>query len=397
MTRKVRLLFDTSYCLFLIRTRTPAAQCTFDAYQPGEIAVSSLTVAVLTAAAHRSRAPMHNQRALEQFLLPLVVVAFDADAARWLGRGGGGAGWGGTQAAHPLLLAAQALSLNVPLMTAQPELYAGIEGVSVHIGPGVAEQVQPLPAALSTTRVTTRVEAHTIRLTGSHDLSLTLLGDWLHAENPALRFTATTVGSLPGLIALLHREAHLAGSHLFDADTGDFNVGPARRLLTPQGLHVVVMGFVARVQGMLVAPGNPKQISGLTDLARNDVTFVNRQSGAGTRILLDYHLRRLGIAPAQVRGYAREEGTHLAVATAVAQGAADCGLGIQAAAQALKLDFIPVAEERFDLVIPVEYIESALLAPLLALLRRREPAFCARVIALGGYDTQPMGRVMAEI
>lgn len=393
MTRKVRLLLDTSYCLFLIRTRALAARRAFEAYQPGEIAVSSLTVAALMAAAQRSRAPMHNQRALEQFLLPLVVVDFDADAARWLGRSGGRAGWGGAQAAHPLLLAAQALSLNVPLMSAQPDLYAGIDGVSVHVGPGVAEQAQPSSAALSTAHA----DAHTIRLTGSHDLSLTLLGDWLHAENPVLRFAAANVGSLPGLMALLRREAHLAGSHLFDADTGDFNVGPARRLLAPQGLHVTVLGFVARVQGMLVAPGNPRRIGGLADLARDDVTFVNRQSGAGTRILLDYHLRRLGIAPAQVRGYTREESTHLAVATAVAQGAADCGLGIQAAAQALKLDFIPVAEERFDLVIPVEYIESALLAPLLALLRRRDPAFCARVTALGGYDTQPMGRVIAEV
>jgi putative molybdopterin biosynthesis protein len=113
--------------------------------------------------------------------------------------------------------------------------------------------------------------------------------------------------------------------------------------------------------------------------------------------LFDYQLRKLGIEPVQVRGYAREESTHLAVAAAVAQGAADCGMGIQAAAQALNLDFIPVIEERFDLVIPVEYFESALLAPLLALLRRRDPAFRERVIALGGYNTQPMGRVMAEV
>ncbi|HAJ37697.1 MAG TPA: hypothetical protein DCL15_18670 [Chloroflexi bacterium] len=393
MTMQVRLFLDTSYCLFLIRTRMRAAQAVFDGYQPGEVAISSLTVATLTTAAQRSREPIRNQRALEQFLLPLVVVDFDLEAARWLGRISDAAGLGGTQAAHARLLAAQALRLNATLVTAQPELYTGINGVSVLVGPGVEAQVPSLPPVPSIRRDDLR----TIHLTGSHDLSLTLLGDWLHAENPSLRFAIDHVGSLLGLMALLQREAHLAGSHLFDAETGDFNVGPVRRLLTPQGLHVVILGFVARIQGILVAPGNPKRISGLTDLQRDDVTFVNRQSGAGTRLLLDYHLRRLGIAPTQVRGYTREESTHLAVATVVAQGAADCGLGIQAAARALNLDFIPVIEERFDLVIPAELVESALLAPLLALLRRRDPAFCARVTALGGYDTQPMGRVMAEV
>jgi putative molybdopterin biosynthesis protein len=237
----------------------------------------------------------------------------------------------------------------------------------------------------------------TIRMSGSHDISLTLLGDWLHAEHPELQFAAANVGSLPGLMALLQQEAHLAGSHLFDAETGEFNIGPVRRLFGAQGMHVVILGFVERVQGLLVARGNPRQIGGLADLQRDDVTFVNRQSGAGTRILLDYQLHKLGIEPAHVHGYTREETTHLAVATAVAQGAADCGMGIQAAAQALNLDFVPLMQERFDLVIPVEYFESALLAPLLALLRRRDAAFRERVTALGGYNTQPMGRVISEI
>src|SRR5690606_13655997 len=110
-----------------------------------------------------------------------------------------------------------------------------------------------------------------------------------------------------------------------------------------------------------------------------------------------YQLQKLGIDGGQVQGYGHEETTHLAVATAIAQGAADCGMGIQAAAQALNHDFIPIMEERFDLVIPVEFFESALLAPLIALLRRRDPAFSARVTALGGYNTGPMGRVMAEV
>ena len=389
----VRLLLDTSYCLFLIRTRPRLVQIAFEHYRPGEIAVSSLTVAALEAAARRSHDPVRNRRALEQFLLPLVVADFDAEAARCLGRIGGEAGFGGAQMAHSLLLAAQALRLNATLVTAQPALYAGIDGVTVRAGLGMEEQLALLPTALTAGRD----ELRTIRLTGSHDLSLTLLGDWLHAEHPDLRFAAANVGSLLGLVALMQHEAHLAGSHLLDEETGDFNVGPVRRLLAGQGLHVVILGFVARIQGILVARGNPKQIGGLADLSRDDVTFVNRQGGAGTRILLDYQLHKLGIEPMRVRGYTREESTHLAVATAVAQGAADCGMGIQAAAQALNLDFIPVIEERFDLVIPVEHFESALLAPLLALLRRRDTAFRERVTALGGYNTQPMGRVVAEV
>lgn len=389
----VRLLLDTSYCLFLIRTRPRLVQVAFEHYRPGEIAVSSLTVAALEAAARRSRDPVRNRRALAQFLLPLVVADFDAESARCLGRIGGEAGFGGAQMAHSLLLAAQALRLNATLVTAQPALYAGIDGVTVRAGLGMEEHFAPLPVASPAGRD----EQRTIRLSGSHDLSLTLLGDWLHAEHPDLRFAAANVGSLLGLVALMQHEAHLAGSHLLDEETGDFNVGPVRRVLGEHGLHVVILGFVERIQGIMMARGNPKRIEGLTDLQRDDVVFVNRQSGAGTRILLDYQLRKLGIAAQTVHGYAREETTHLAVATAIAQGAADCGLGIQAAAQALNLDFIPVIEERFDLVIPVEYFESVLLAPMLALLRRRDTAFRDRVTALGGYNTQSMGRVVAEI
>lgn len=388
----VRLLLDTTYCLFLIRARPRLVQVAFEGYRPGEIAVSALTVAVLEAQARRSSDPVRNRRALEQFLLPLVVVDFDAEAARALGRIGGEAGFGGAHGAHALLLAAQAIRLNAVLVTAQPAFYAGLAGLAVRAGLGMEEHLA-LPAH-DTTRSDTQ---RTIRLTGSHDLSLTLLGDWLHAEHPELRLAATNVGSLLGLVALLQQEAHLAGSHLFDEETGDFNIGPVRKLLGDQGLHVVILGFVERIQGILVARGNPKRIQGLEDLRRDDVIFINRQGGAGTRLLLDYQLRKLKIDARHVQGYEREESTHLAVATAVAQGAADCGMGIQAAAQALNLDFIPIVEERFDLVIPMKEYESALLAPLVALLRKRDATFRERVTALGGYNTQPMGRVMAEI
>jgi molybdate-binding protein/predicted nucleic acid-binding protein len=388
----VKLLLDTSYCLFLIRSRVHAVQAAFEHYRPGEIAVSSLTVAVLQSHARRSLGPARNQRALEQFLLPLVVVDFDGGAALTLGRIGGDSSFGDARRAHALLLAAQAIHLNATLITAQPELYAAINGLTLRVG--LDAEVNNIHAVAP---VVAAAGERVIRISGSHDLSLTLLADWLHAEHPDIHIEAAYTGSLRGLEALLQRTAHAAGSHLFDAATGEFNVGLVRRLFAPHAMRAVIVGFVERTQGILTAHGNPKQIGGVSDLVREDVIFVNRQPGSGTRVLLDYQLYRLGIDPQAIHGYAREEATHLAVATAVAQGAADCGMGIQAAAQALGLHFIPVMQERFDLVVPLDVFESALWAPLQTLLQRRDVAFCARVAALGGYSTTPMGRIVAEV
>ena len=155
------------------------------------------------------------------------------------------------------------------------------------------------------------------------------------------------------------------------------------------------MNLVYRDQGLIVPKGNPHGLSGLDDLLRGDVQFVNRQRGAGTRVLLDYRLGQMGASPDQIQGYDREEYTHLAVAAAVAGGAADTGLGILAAARALNLDFVPLMKERYDLVIPRDVYESDLLRPLLALIRG--PDFRKQVEALGGYDASQMGEVVAEI
>ncbi len=233
----------------------------------------------------------------------------------------------------------------------------------------------------------------TIVAIGSHDLTLDLLADDLGQRYPGRALSSANVGSLGGLLALGRGEAHLAGSHLLDEDTGEYNLGYIRRLL-PQ-TRVVVLGFVQRVQGLIVPKGNPKGITGLADLARPDVVFINRQRGAGTRVLLDFRLRRLGIQPAAIQGYERQEFTHLAVAAAVASGAADCGLGILAAARALGLDFLPIGEEQYDLVIPAALFDGEVLGPLLQIIR--DPAFAARVDGLGGYATPQIGRVLAEL
>jgi putative molybdopterin biosynthesis protein len=238
---------------------------------------------------------------------------------------------------------------------------------------------------------------NTIVAIGSHDLTLDLLADQLRRRNPLLTLSSAHVGSLGGLLALQRGEAHLAVSHLLDEASGEYNVSYVERLLTAHGVPALLLGFVNRRQGLIVPAGNPKHIVDLADLLREDVAFVNRQRGAGTRVLLDYALKQRGLDPAGIEGYQRQEFTHLAVAAAVQSGAADCGLGILAAARALGLDFIPLFDERYDLVLPVAHYESALLAPLLAIIRQPDSEFRRAVVALGGYEVGRMGVVLGEV
>jgi putative molybdopterin biosynthesis protein len=240
---------------------------------------------------------------------------------------------------------------------------------------------------------------NTIVSIGSHDMTLDVLADQLRRARPELSLASSNVGSYGGLLALQRGEAHLAGSHLLDEETGQYNVKTIRELgLSRDSGHpdgVVLLRFVGRVQGLIVPAGNPQGIASLLDLTRLDVTFINRQRGAGTRVLLDYELARLGIKRRQVQGYERQEYTHLAVAAAVKSGTASCGLGILAAARALGLAFVPLFNEQYDLVIPRRFYQGDLLAPLLAVIRSEE--FAATVDALGGYDTAGIGQVIAEL
>ncbi len=228
----------------------------------------------------------------------------------------------------------------------------------------------------------------TIVAIGSHDLVLDLAASALRAEDPLITLASSNVGSLGGLVALRDGLCHIAGSHLLDPATGEYTLPYLDRILPGGGAGVVRL--VHRDQGLIVAPGNPLGLAGIGDLTRAGVRYVNRQRGAGTRVLLDHELGRRGIGPGAVDGYAREEPTHLAVAAAVAAGRADAGLGIMAAARAFGLDFVPVTQEPYDLVVAPGAMESPRLAPLWALLH--SDRFQAAVTELGGYSTKEMGR-----
>jgi molybdate-binding protein/DNA-binding transcriptional regulator YhcF (GntR family) len=231
----------------------------------------------------------------------------------------------------------------------------------------------------------------TLRFAGSHDLAVEVLLNQFRHAHPSFFLSARYTGSVGGLMALLNGEANIAGSHLLDEESGEYNLPLVRRLLP--GKPVILITLVERWQGLIVPRGNPKGIARLVDLTRPDVTFVNRQPGSGTRLLLDQQLRTLGLAPEQVRGYKRQEETHLAVATAVARGEADVGLGIHAAAYALGLDFVPLARERYDLIVLRDEAGSSAVRTLLDILQQE--TFRHVVAGLGGYDTTKTGQVIA--
>ncbi|MGH3875801.1 MAG: molybdopterin biosynthesis protein [Actinophytocola sp.] len=227
----------------------------------------------------------------------------------------------------------------------------------------------------------------TIVAIGSHDLVLDLAASALRAEDPLITLASSNVGSLGGLVALRDGLCHVAGSHLLDPATGAYTLPYVDKIVGPDA---AVIRLVLRDQGFIVAPGNPLALAKIDDLTRPGLRYVNRQRGAGTRVLLDQELATRGIDPAEISGYSREEHTHLAVAAAVAAGRADTGLGILAAARAFGLDFVPITQEPYDLVLPAENLTDERLTPLWTLLDRAD--FRSEVEALGGYSCAETGR-----
>lgn len=227
-----------------------------------------------------------------------------------------------------------------------------------------------------------------IRFMGSHDLSVEYAFRLLQEEFSATSVEVEYVGSLGGLMALAQNKAEIAGSHLWDEGTDTYNLPFIERLLP--GRKIAVVTLAHRSLGLIVPPGNPQNLRSISDLAGPEVIFINRQAGSGTRVWLDAQLKALDIPASGIPNYNREVLTHLAVADAISQGQSTAGIGISAAASAYGLAFIPLTQERYDLV----FTEAAWSAPLTQSLLNiiRSPRFAGAVEAFGGYDTSQTGQ-----
>ncbi len=306
--------------------------------------------------------PLHSPMGVDQFVRITLGRVGDTLMATPSGKGAG---------AVMSLVRADGL-LTIP---------AGSEGI------GAGEKVR-----IELLRPQTEVDATAVCI-GSHDNILDLLANHLHKRRPIIRISSAHVGSMGGIMAIRRGEAHLAGSHLLDEQTGEYNISFIKRFL--QGIPLRLINLCYREQGLMVARGNPKKIHSFKDIAREKHTFINRQNGAGTRLLTDKILRDEGIDPAEIVGYGHEEYTHMSIAASVASGSVDTGLGIRAAANALDLDFVPIAEERYDLIVPNRFQNDEKVAAILDLIRN-DHNFQAAILALGGYNLRDCGKVMYE-
>jgi putative molybdopterin biosynthesis protein len=234
---------------------------------------------------------------------------------------------------------------------------------------------------------------NTVVIIGSHDITIDIIADEIRHNGRNIRISSGNVGSLGGLIALKKGVSHISGAHLLDTISGEYNISYIRRYL--RGLKVSVFHLVMRDQGLIIPRNNPKDIKGINDLTRGDINFVNRQAGSGTRILLDYLLDRSGINPDSIAGYNHEEYTHMAIAVDILSGAADCGMGIFAAAKALDLGFIPIDREQYDLIIPSSILETPNIRAILDTIGSH--IFRKRVNALGGYDPSKSGQLWMDV
>jgi len=227
---------------------------------------------------------------------------------------------------------------------------------------------------------------------GSHDLALATLAERLAERWPPLHLVCLSTGSTEGLAAIARGEGMVAGTHLLDPETKQYNISYIQRWLVDLPLVMINLSF--REVGLLVSPGNPKGIKAIPDLTQEDVTFINRQPGSGTRVLLDFLLKEHNLSPTAVAGYQREAYTHTMVAEAIRQGSADAGLGILAAARAFGLDFVPLTEEQYDLVVPKRFLELSRIEAMIETIN--DATFQDTVEKLGGYSTRQTGEIVFE-
>jgi putative molybdopterin biosynthesis protein len=228
---------------------------------------------------------------------------------------------------------------------------------------------------------------NTAVLIGSHDIILDILADMMSGLRENMYVSSTHVGSMAGLMSLRRHEAHMAPTHLLDAKTGTYNIPYIKSMFKEP---MALIKGVHRIQGLMVKKGNPLNITGIADIVGK--RYVNRQRGAGTRVLLDYKLEQLGIETSQIDGYDREANTHLAVAAAVKSESADVGMGVLSAAAAMGLDFIKVGIEEYDFAIPQAYLELPVVKKFIELLKSEQ--FHRRLDELGGYEYEESGKIV---
>lgn len=220
-------------------------------------------------------------------------------------------------------------------------------------------------------------------LIGSHDLLLDVIAD-------KMPLTSGHVGSLGGIMSMKRGECHLSPIHLIDEYTGEYNVSYVKKYFPPNTMAIIK--GAKRLQGLMVPYGNPKNIQNFQDLTREDVCYVNRQRGSGTRQLLDFELNKLQLDPSKIIGYNREMTTHMTVAVTVQSGGADTGLGVLSSAKAMKLDFIPVCYEEYDFLIPLEYLEDSRVIEFIEILKSK--SFADKLNLIGGYELEHPGEVL---
>ena len=304
--------------------------------------------------------PMHSAMGVDQFVRVTLGQVGDKLIATPAGKGAG---------AVMSMVRADGL-LTIP---------SGSEGV------GAGENV-----SVELLRPRAEIEATLVSI-GSHDNILDLLANQLSKNIPRIRLSSAHVGSMGGIMAIRRGEAHIAGTHLLDEETGEYNISFIKRFLADMPLQLINLCY--REQGLIVQKNNPHDIKNFNDLADKQLSFINRQKGAGTRLLTDKILRDARINPGQISGYDHEEYTHMNVAAAVAGGSVDAGMGIRAAAVALNLDFIPVAEERYDLIVPRSLLDDWRVVAALEIIRENSD-FYGSIIGLGGYSLRDSGTVV---
>jgi len=231
--------------------------------------------------------------------------------------------------------------------------------------------------------------SRTLVAIGSHDPLLDELSDMLHIADPGLFMSSSHVGSMGGIMAVRRGETHIAGCHLLDETDGSYNTAFIKKYFPKGGVRLVEC--VGRSQGLMLAKGNPRNIRSVADLAQSGISYVNRQKGSGTRILIDYLCKQEGLDTSAIYGYDREEFTHTSVAAQIASGTADAGMGIYSAARLYDLDFLPICMEQYDLLIPDYAWDSPVVQKLLEVLKSDE--FRSRLEAMGGYELDAPGEV----